>query len=82
MLSTTIINNEINLFCREIGMNDKNEYLQTRVYAERQDDLRELRQTFSLPEINYIDIARQTRLARMMERWPLLAEQNESAGGR
>ncbi|MDX5629972.1 MULTISPECIES: cellulose biosynthesis protein BcsR [unclassified Brenneria] len=63
-------------------MNDKNEYLQTRVYAERQDDLRELRQTFSLPEINYIDIARQTRLARMMERWPLLAEQNESAGGR
>lgn len=63
-------------------MNDKNEYLQTRVYAERQDDLRELRQTFSLPEINYIDIARQTRLARMMERWPLLAEQNESSGGR
>ncbi|MEC5319498.1 cellulose biosynthesis protein BcsR [Brenneria populi subsp. brevivirga] len=46
------------------------------------DDFRVLSQAFSLPEINYIDISRQTRLAQMMERWPLLAELKESTGSR
>ncbi|MCG8709559.1 hypothetical protein JHU04_002807 [Brenneria sp. 4F2] len=61
-------------------MNDKIEYAQTVVYAEMHDDLRVLRQAFSLPEINYIDISRQTRLIQMVERWPLLAELKASTG--
>lgn len=44
------------------------------------DDLRVLSQAFSLPEINYIDIARQARLSQMMARWPLLDELKEPAG--
>lgn len=63
-------------------MNDKIEYLHTKVYAERHDDLHVLRQTFSLPKINYIDISLQNRLTQMMARWPLLAEQNEATRGR
>lgn len=61
-------------------MNDKIERSQTVVNAEIHDDLRVLSQAFSLPEINYIDISRQTRLAQMMERWPLLEELKESTG--
>ncbi|AIA73128.1 conserved hypothetical protein [Pectobacterium atrosepticum SCRI1043] len=48
--------------------------------ARSDDDLRVLSQAFSLPEINYIDIARQTRLSQMMARWPLLDELKEPAG--
>ncbi|WP_412524026.1 cellulose biosynthesis protein BcsR [Brenneria populi] len=63
-------------------MNDKISPSKTVVYAEMHDDFRVLSQAFSLPEINYIDISRQTRLAQMMERWPLLAELKESTGSR
>ncbi|MDY4369180.1 cellulose biosynthesis protein BcsR [Pectobacterium brasiliense] len=42
--------------------------------ARTDDDLRVLSQAFSLPEISYIDIARQARLSQMMARWPLLDE--------
>lgn len=48
--------------------------------ARVDDDLQVLRQAFSLPEINYIDIARQARLSQMMARWPLLDELKEPAG--
>ncbi|UYA58363.1 cellulose biosynthesis protein BcsR [Pectobacterium colocasium] len=48
--------------------------------ARADDDLRVLSQAFSLPEINYIDIARQVRLSQMMARWPLLDELKEPAG--
>ncbi|KHS95303.1 hypothetical protein RC90_17530 [Pectobacterium brasiliense] len=48
--------------------------------ARTDDDLRVLSQAFSLPEINYIDIARQARLSQMMARWPLLDELKEPAG--
>lgn len=47
--------------------------------ARADDDLRVLSQAFSLPEINYIDIARQARLSQMMARWPLLDELKEPA---
>lgn len=73
---------KISLFFREIGMNDKIEYSQTVVYAGLHDDLRVLKQAFSLPEINYIDISLQTRLTQMMKRWPLLAELQASTGSR
>lgn len=42
--------------------------------SQMQDDLVTLTLAFSLPELNYIDILRQERLAKMMDRWPLLAE--------
>ncbi|MDY4325703.1 cellulose biosynthesis protein BcsR [Pectobacterium brasiliense] len=48
--------------------------------ARTDDDLRVLSQAFSLPEISYIDIARQARLSQMMARWPLLDELKEPAG--
>ncbi|XYQ55005.1 cellulose biosynthesis protein BcsR [Pectobacterium carotovorum] len=48
--------------------------------ARTDDDLRVLSQAFSLPEINYVDIARQSRLRQMMARWPLLDELKEPAG--
>ncbi|KGA36700.1 cellulose biosynthesis protein BcsR [Pectobacterium odoriferum] len=48
--------------------------------ARTDDDLRVLSQAFSLPKINYIDIARQARLRQMMARWPLLDELKEPAG--
>ncbi|GKW03675.1 hypothetical protein EO763_00370 [Pectobacterium odoriferum] len=48
--------------------------------ARTDDDLRVLSQAFSLPEINYVDIARQARLRQMMARWPLLDELKEPAG--
>lgn len=58
-------------------MSDKFEYSQSVLSEELHDDLRVLSRTFSLPEINYIDISRQTRLTQMMARWPLLAELKE-----
>ncbi|OMQ20549.1 cellulose biosynthesis protein BcsR [Serratia oryzae] len=48
--------------------------------AEMQDDLVALTLAFSLPELNYIDILRQERLAKMMDRWPLLAELAKKQG--
>ncbi|WP_337263195.1 MULTISPECIES: cellulose biosynthesis protein BcsR [unclassified Serratia (in: enterobacteria)] len=45
-----------------------------------QDDLLALSLAFSLPELNYIDILRQERLAHMMGRWPLLAELAQKTG--
>ncbi|MBA0168420.1 cellulose biosynthesis protein BcsR [Pectobacterium sp. CFBP8739] len=48
--------------------------------AKADDDLRVLSQVFSLPDINYIDIARQARLSQMMARWPLLDELKEPTG--
>lgn len=47
---------------------------------ELQDDLQALSRAFSLPKLNYIDIARQERLAQMMVRWPLLAELANNTG--
>ncbi|KHN51512.1 cellulose biosynthesis protein BcsR [Pectobacterium fontis] len=48
--------------------------------ARTDDDLQVLSQAFSLPEINYIDIACQARLSQMMARWPLLDELKEPTG--
>jgi hypothetical protein len=45
-----------------------------------QDDLLALSLAFSLPELNYVDILRQERLAKMMDRWPLLAELAQKTG--
>lgn len=39
-----------------------------------QDDIKALFQAFSLPDIDYTDIARQERLNTALQRWPLLAE--------
>lgn len=41
---------------------------------EKPDDLAALSQTFSLPDLHYVDISRQERLVQMFARWPLLAE--------
>ncbi|RLM26738.1 hypothetical protein BIY29_05225 [Brenneria alni] len=63
-------------------MNDEFAHLHTPVSSEMRDDLHVLSLAFSLPEINYIDISRQTRLTQMMTRWPLLAELKEPTGSR
>ena len=54
--------------------NDTLRSFQAKDPVELQDDLQALSHAFSLPKLNYIDIARQERLAQMMTRWPLLAE--------
>ena len=38
------------------------------------DDFLVLSHFFSLPELNYIDIARKEKIPQLMSRWPLLAE--------
>lgn len=42
--------------------------------AGPQDDILALEKAFSLRNWHYIDIARQERLAGILNRWPLLAE--------
>lgn len=44
------------------------------VTSETQDDIRALADAFSLQNWRYVDIARQEKLATIVDRWPLLAE--------
>ncbi|ALX92383.1 hypothetical protein KGP17_00715 [Serratia sp. JSRIV001] len=60
--------------------NDALRGLREKASVELQDDLQALSRAFSLPKLNYIDIARQERLAQMMVRWPLLAELANKTG--
>ncbi|UAN63185.1 cellulose biosynthesis protein BcsR [Serratia sp. JSRIV006] len=60
--------------------NDALRGLREKAPVELQDDLQALSRAFSLPKLNYIDIARQERLAQMMVRWPLLAELTNKTG--
>ncbi|EEY5892467.1 hypothetical protein EU654_23450 [Escherichia coli] len=39
-----------------------------------QNDILALKQTFSLPDIDYADISQREQLAAALKRWPLLAE--------
>jgi len=43
------------------------------------DDFLVLSHLFSLPELNYIDIARKEKIPQVFTRWPLLAELSQSA---
>ncbi|MGY2795928.1 hypothetical protein ACVWV0_000104 [Ewingella americana] len=43
------------------------------------DDFLVLSHLFSLPELNYIDIARKEKIPQVLTRWPLLAELSQSA---
>lgn len=45
------------------------------------DDFLVLSHLFSLPELNYIDIARNEKIPLVFKRWPLLAELCPSAQG-
>jgi hypothetical protein len=60
--------------------NDALRELREKTPVELQDDLQALSHAFSLPKLNYIDISRQERLAKMMVRWPLLAELANETG--
>jgi hypothetical protein len=43
------------------------------------DDFLVLSHLFSLPELNYIDIARKEKIPQVFKRWPLLAELSQAA---
>ena len=43
------------------------------------DDFLVLSHLFSLPELNYIDIARKEKIPQVLTRWPLLAELSPKA---
>jgi len=61
-------------------MNNQPTRLNAVLASQALDDLETLRHVFALPQLHYIDISRQERLAQMMARWPLLEELSQKSG--
>lgn len=54
-----------------------NYFIKESSQIDENDDLLALINYFSLPKLNYIDIARTERIQQVMSRWVLLAELTE-----